>query len=60
MTWLYPDGNLNPDPLRDAFLAFWRQRGQPLPGSAPYHEIAPHPWLVYHPPHPPDPPRPTS
>ena len=26
----------------DAFLAFWRQHGQPLLGSAPYHEIAPH------------------
>ncbi len=25
-----------------AFLAFWRQHGQPLLGSAPYHEIAPH------------------
>ncbi len=25
-----------------AFLSFWRQHGQPLLGSAPYHEIAPH------------------
>jgi len=41
-TWLHPDGSLNPERLRDAFLAFWRQHGQPLLGSAPYHEIAPH------------------
>ena len=41
-TWLHPDGRLNPEQLRDAFLAFWRQHGQPLLGSAPYHEIAPH------------------
>ncbi|MEN8443606.1 MAG: hypothetical protein ABG776_01200, partial [Cyanobacteria bacterium J06555_13] len=25
-----------------AFLRFWRQHGQPLLKSAPYHEIAPH------------------
>jgi len=25
-----------------AFLQFWRQHGQPLLGSTPYHEIAPH------------------
>lgn len=41
-TWLHPDGTLNPERLRDAFLAFWRQHGQPLLSSAPYHEIAPH------------------
>ena len=41
-TWLNADGRLNPDRLLDAFLAFWRQHGQPLLGSAPYHEIAPH------------------
>jgi hypothetical protein len=41
-TWLNVDGSLNPDRLREAFLAFWRQHGQPLLGSAPYHEIAPH------------------
>ena len=41
-TWLNADGSLNPDRLREAFLAFWRQHGQPLLGSAPYHEIAPH------------------
>jgi hypothetical protein len=41
-TWLHPDGSLNPTQLLDAFLRFWRQHGQPLLGSAPYHEIAPH------------------
>ncbi len=41
-TWLNPDGSLNPDQLLTAFLHFWRQHGQPLLGSAPYHEIAPH------------------
>ncbi len=41
-TWLNPDGSLNPRALLTAFLAFWRQHGQPLLGSAPYHEIAPH------------------
>lgn len=41
-TWLNPDGSLNPDALLSAFLAFWRQHGEPLLGSAPYHEIAPH------------------
>ncbi|MBP1468446.1 ATP-binding protein [Candidatus Chloroploca sp. M-50] len=40
--WLKPDGSLNPDKLLDAFLAFWRQHGQPLLGSVHYHEIAPH------------------
>ena len=41
-TWLDPDGSLNPEQLLAAFLRFWRQHGQPLLGSAPYHEIAPH------------------
>jgi hypothetical protein len=41
-TWLRPDGTLAPDKLLEAFLAFWRQHGQPLLKSAPYHEIAPH------------------
>ena len=40
--WLHPDGSLNPVQLLTAFLQFWRQHGQPLLGSAPYHEIAPH------------------
>jgi hypothetical protein len=41
-TWLRSDGSLDPVRLLDAFLAFWRRHGQPLLGSAPYHEIAPH------------------
>lgn len=41
-TWLNIDGTLNADQLLAAFLAFWRQHGQPLLRSAPYHEIAPH------------------
>ena len=41
-TWLNADGSLNPERLLAAFLEFWRQHGQPLLGSAPYHEIAPH------------------
>ena len=41
-TWLKPDGALDPDALLNAFLAFWKQHGEPLLGSASYHEIAPH------------------
>lgn len=41
-TWLRHDGSLDAVRLLDAFLAFWRQHGEPLLGSAPYHEIAPH------------------
>jgi hypothetical protein len=41
-TWLDAQGRLDPERLLDAFLAFWRQHGEPLLGSAPYHEIAPH------------------
>ena len=41
-TWLNHDGTLNADNLLEAFLVFWRQHGQPLLRSAPYHEIAPH------------------
>jgi hypothetical protein len=41
-TWLAADGSLDPDRLLAAFLAFWRRHGDPLLGSAPYHEIAPH------------------
>jgi len=41
-TWLKPDGSLDADQLLDAFLIFWRQHGEPLLKSAPYHEIAPH------------------
>ena len=41
-SWLTPEGKLDPQKLLDAFLVFWRQHGQPLLKSAPYHEIAPH------------------
>ena len=41
-SWLNPDGTLAPDKLLQACLNFWRQHGQPLLKSAPYHEIAPH------------------
>ncbi|NET61865.1 MAG: ATP-binding protein [Symploca sp. SIO2E6] len=41
-SWLTPEGKLDPEQLLEAFLAFWRQHGQPLLRSAPYHEIAPH------------------
>jgi hypothetical protein len=41
-TWLAPDGRLDPERLLEAFLAFWRQHGEPLLGTAPYHEVAPH------------------
>ncbi|NES01279.1 MAG: ATP-binding protein, partial [Symploca sp. SIO1B1] len=41
-SWLTPEGKLNPEQLLEAFLSFWRQHGQPLLKSAPYHEIAPH------------------
>ena len=40
--WLNPDGSLNPEALLESFLDFWRQHGEPLLKSAPYHEIAPH------------------
>ncbi|OHY32854.1 polyketide biosynthesis operon protein CyrO [Cylindrospermopsis raciborskii CS-508] len=41
-TWLNTDNTLNSDKLLNAFLEFWRQHGEPLLKSAPYHEIAPH------------------
>jgi len=41
-TWLNEDGSLNPEKLLNAFLSFWKQHGEPLLKSAPYHEIAPH------------------
>jgi type II secretory pathway predicted ATPase ExeA len=41
-SWLGPQGELLPEALLEAFVAFWRQHGEPLLGSAPYHEIAPH------------------
>ncbi|MGK7888307.1 MAG: ATP-binding protein [Leptolyngbyaceae cyanobacterium] len=41
-SWLTAEGELDADQLLQAFLSFWRQHGQPLLKSAPYHEIAPH------------------
>ncbi|NJM45066.1 MAG: ATP-binding protein [Alkalinema sp. RU_4_3] len=41
-TWLNADGSLDADALLKAFLAFWKQHGEPLLRSASYHEIAPH------------------
>lgn len=41
-TWLNADETLNTERLLEAFLAFWRQHGQPLLRTAAYHEIAPH------------------
>ena len=41
-SWLNVDGELVPMKLLDGFLGFWRQHGEPLLKSAPYHEIAPH------------------
>jgi len=41
-SWLTPEGTLDPEKLLEALLRFWRQHGQPLLQSAPYHEIAPH------------------
>jgi hypothetical protein len=41
-TWLTADGRLDSARLLDAFLAFWRQHGEPLLTSSPYHEVAPH------------------
>ncbi|NEX17928.1 MAG: hypothetical protein C1943_15240 [Halochromatium sp.] len=41
-TWLNDQGQLDPQQLLAAFLDFWRQHGEPLLKSAPYHEIAPH------------------
>jgi hypothetical protein len=41
-TWLTPTGEMDSPKLLDAFLAFWRQHGEPLLRSAPYAEIAPH------------------
>ncbi len=40
--WLTPEGKLDVNELLTSFLSFWRQHGQPLLKSAPYHEIAPH------------------
>ena len=41
-SWLTDEGALDLEQLLQAFLSFWRQHGQPLLKSAPYHKIAPH------------------
>jgi hypothetical protein len=41
-TWLTADGKLDEDALLRAFIEFWRQHGEPLLRTAPYHEAAPH------------------
>jgi hypothetical protein len=41
-TWLTSDGRLDADRLLTALVDFWRQHGEALLGTAPYHEIAPH------------------
>jgi hypothetical protein len=41
-TWLTPDGRLDKEALLRAFMDFWRQHGEPLLATAPYHEVAPH------------------
>jgi len=41
-TWLTASGQLDRAQLLTAFLAFWRQHSEPLLGTAPYAEIAPH------------------
>jgi hypothetical protein len=41
-TWLDADGQLDPPALADAFLEFWRQHGDAMLSSAPYHEVAAH------------------
>ncbi len=42
VSWLTPEGRLDKDRLLASFLDFWRQHGEPLLRTAPYHEIAPH------------------
>jgi hypothetical protein len=41
-TWLTATGEIDLAALREAFMAFWLQHGEPLLNSASYHEIAPH------------------
>jgi hypothetical protein len=41
-TWLTATGELDVGALREAFISFWMQHGEPLLNSAAYHEIAPH------------------
>jgi hypothetical protein len=42
VTWLTPEGRLDKQRLLATFLDFWRQHGEPLLRTAPYHEVAPH------------------
>jgi len=42
VTWLTPEGRLDKARLLASFLDFWRQHGEPLLRTAPYHEVAPH------------------
>ncbi|MCY7407007.1 MAG: ATP-binding protein, partial [Alkalinema sp. CAN_BIN05] len=41
-SWLTATGELDIDALKDSFMSFWLQHGEPLLNSASYHEIAPH------------------
>ncbi len=41
-TWLVAQGRIDWESLREAFVAFWRQHGESLLGSSPYHEAAAH------------------
>jgi hypothetical protein len=40
--WLNPDGTFNAENLLEAFMKFWREHGEPLMKTSPYHEVAPH------------------
>jgi hypothetical protein len=42
VTWLTPEGRLDKERLLATFVDFWRQHAEPLFGTAPYHELAPH------------------
>ena len=37
-TWLTALGTLDVDALRDTFIEFWQQHGEPLLNSAAYHD----------------------
>jgi hypothetical protein len=39
-TWLTSAGRLDSEALLEAFMAFWREHGQPLLATSPYHEVA--------------------
>ncbi len=41
-SWLTSNAEIDTEALLQAFIAFWRQHGEPLLSSAAYHEIAPH------------------